>query len=139
MILAIAITALLAIPTEERTGLAVDTCQTIDRNTFYDDQGRVVFEQMLFWEVRDEKEVIKDWRLIKEHTPDVVHDFARNEYTLTFHDGDATRVVRAKKYRETHFQHDIELRNRDVLPKEYRTLLQKLRTITPHETDLIEE
>ncbi len=94
-----------------------DRCVAIEKNNFYDECGRLVFKQFIF---RDTDEIV-DWRLVKSgyellHTP--------TGPSLIWVDGDKFRRVDAKRYYETWTQHDPELIERDVLPKEDRRELK---------------
>lgn len=106
----------------------VDQVDVIETNHFYDDQARHVFDQLVFyeWSRRDSRYQICDWRLIKSPTQVPQKDEKRNLYTVTWHDGQVLRQVRAISVRETWTQFDPELIERQFLPKEWRKELTKL-------------
>jgi hypothetical protein len=134
MIFTIAIIALCIIPPDEATGVVCDEVSVIEKNAFFDDAGRHVFDQFVFWRKGEERPFdVSDWRLAKGQS--ITRDFARNRWTMTWHDGQVTRRVEARMYRETFRQYDIELTERDHLPKERRLTLLKLRE-QPHVSDL---
>jgi hypothetical protein len=111
--------------------VAIDQVELIEYNHFYDEQGRHVFDQMLFydWSARDARYQIRDWRLIKTTTQTPYYDAQRGFYVATWHDGLTLRQVRAGSIRETWTQYDPELTERSVLPKEHRRELSDIRKV----------
>ena len=111
--------------------VAIDQVDLIEYNHFYDEQGRHVFDQLIFydWSRRDSRYQIRDWRLIKSPTQVPHKDEKRNLYTVTWHDGQVLRQVRAISIRETWTQYDPELVERAVLPKEQRRELTTLKRV----------
>lgn len=109
--------------------VAVDQVDLIEYNHFYDEQGRHVFDQLLFydWSRRDARYQIRDWRLVKTTTQLPRKDAKRGLYTATWHDGQVMRQVRATAIRETWTQYDPELVERANLPKEQRRELSPAR------------
>jgi hypothetical protein len=112
--------------------VTVDQVDVIEYNHFYDDQGRHVFDQLIFydWSPGDNRYQIRDWRLIKHVSQTPQHDLQRGNYVATWHDGAALRQVRAASMRETWTQYDPELVERSVLPKEQRRELSEVRKAT---------
>jgi hypothetical protein len=106
-----------------------DTCDLVELNHFYDEHGRLVFDQIIFWDWsdRDARYQVRSWRLVK--TPDILpeRDFARGGYACIWVDGEVTRSVRSAGYRETWTQVDPELAEREILPKEKRRELSAVR------------
>jgi hypothetical protein len=100
----------------------VDSVELIEFNHFYDEQGRHVFDQMIFydWSQRDLRYQIRDWRLIKNANQAPRYDAQRGVYAATWHDGLMMRQVRGAAFRETWTQYDPELIERSHLPKEQR-------------------
>ena len=113
--LALATLAILPLP-----DVAEDYCYRIELNHFYDEDGRPVFSQVIFW---DERHVIawRNWR-VPEQTPWL--DRRRGGYVTQWLDGDKFRVVRAAHYNESWTQHDPELVDRDARPAFARRLLK---------------
>jgi hypothetical protein len=99
-----------------------DRCDLIDTNHFYDDEGRHVFDQLIFldWNGDDSRYDVRAWRLIK--SPDQVpyRDWSRGGYAVTWQDGEVVRTVRAEAVRETWTQYDPETLARATLPVEQR-------------------
>lgn len=110
----LALVAILPAPAPVR-----DECETIERNATYDECGKLVFLQWIFWGT----EHVQAWRLDKGQT--IERDYRRGGYVLRWHDGDTFREVRAKCYRETWTQYDPEQHDRDEWPKEWRRELSK--------------
>jgi hypothetical protein len=111
-------------------GAVYDTVDCMEINHFYDDAGRKVFEQVIFWDyditvtVKGEDyyldEAVRAWRLIKHPSQVPFHDHAANTWSAIWYDGDVLRHVSAKTVTETWTQYDRELSNRQLLPKEHR-------------------
>jgi hypothetical protein len=108
--------------------VATDQVDLIEYNHFYDEQGRHVFDQLIFyeWSRSESRYQIRDWRLIKTSTQIPYRDVRRNLYVVSWHDGQHLREVRSDQIRETWTQYDPELVERSVLPKEQRRELTSL-------------
>ena len=83
----------------------------IERNHYYDECGRHVFTQWIFWEWKDTRHEVIAWRLDK---PDF--RFQERPPCLRMDEG----RVDAECWRETWTQYDPELMERERFPKEYR-------------------
>lgn len=100
-----------------------DEIEVIELNHFYDDVGRLVFDQLIFWRA-DHRGVLQvgAWMLAKRGTLTEVPCVGRRAFLLST--GDAPdRVIHAKSYLQTHTQHDIEMTDRTRLPKNMRVPL----------------
>ena len=99
-----------------------ESVDLIEVNHFYDEQGRLVFDQVIFydWAPRDSRYMVRAWRLVKSPSQLPKQDFREGGYTAVWHDGDILRHVRAESKRETWTQYDPELVEREFLPKERR-------------------
>lgn len=116
---------LAAIPHSDVVTEAVDL---IEVNHFFDEQGRKVYDQVLFWDWNDwqgEYEVVA-WRMLKteRQRPRREGKIFITKWMDT-QEGDVWRCVMAKAFRETWTQHDPELREREKLSKEKRRGLSK--------------
>lgn len=155
--------------------VAIEQCDLIEHNYFYDDQERLIFVQYIFFDWSDfhNAYVIRAWRMAKGGTrilrrgdrddpptiqekekweayvdslnlpveiankakynsnnqnvylwtfdPMYPHkDYNTNMYVMNWSDGDLSRRVSAPQFRTTHSLFDIELINREILPKEKR-------------------
>lgn len=107
--------------------VARESCDLIEHNRFYDEHGRLVFEQVIFydWSDPEARYHVRDWRLVKNagQVPHVDHE--NGGYVAMWDDGDQMRRVHALSIRETWTQHDPELAEREYLPKENRAELRK--------------
>ena len=105
-----------------------DRCDLIEVNHFHDENGRRVFDQVIFyeWSPRDGRHQVQAWRLLKSQAQKPRYVFETGEYVATWHDGQTLREVRSFAARESWTQHDPELMEREFLPKEKRKELAKL-------------
>lgn len=107
-----------------------DNVDLTERNRFHDEQGRLVFEQMIFyrWSYRDSRHQVVAWRMLKTPSQVPRYDRRYSGYVATWHDtqnGDVFRRVISKSLRTTFTQHDPELAEREFLPKEKRCDLRR--------------
>ena len=112
---------------EPRVPTVEDRVDEIELNHLFDDNGRHVFTQTVFW---SQGEIVA-WRLWKPDKPHPVRLWESGEWSLCWHDGETLREVRAKRFKETHRQWDVELHQRSVLPQCKRRELLTPRTTTP--------
>ena len=108
--------------------VATDRVDLVELNHLYDEQGKHVFDQIIFydWSARSGRYNVCAWRLLK-HPHQVPHwDSKTGRYVALWRDGRLLRKVQAKTMRESWTQHDPELIERAFLPKEQRRELQKL-------------
>jgi hypothetical protein len=106
-----------------------DRVELIEVNHFYDESGKHVFDQLIFydWCEATGRHEVRAWRLLKKPTQYPRRDEPRGTFTALWHDGDVLRSVEARAIRETWTQHDPELSERQALPKNQRRELAKLR------------
>ncbi|WDI41243.1 hypothetical protein [Bremerella sp. P1] len=99
-----------------------DQVDLIEVNHYYDSQGRLIFDQVIFyeWSQSDARFHVTAWRLLKSSWQVPRKRWSDGAYTTTWKDGDVLRSVVGKNMRETWTQHDPELVERDYLPREYR-------------------
>lgn len=109
------------LPTDDVVRERVDM---IEVNRFYDDQGRLVFDQLLFYEWDGERHQLHAWRMIKTDNQIPEYSHGRKVWSATFKDGDVLRRIDAGYTRETITQYDPELSEREHLPKEKRRELR---------------
>lgn len=108
-----------------------ERCDVMELNHFYDEQGRLVFDQVVFydWSPRDERHQVRAWRLFKSRDQVPRRDWSGGGYVAVWFDGELLRRVRAQSCCETWTQFDPELVEREKLPKERR--LELLGTVKP--------
>ena len=130
MIPLLAILAASILPHEDTARESVDL---IEVNHFYDEHGRLVFDQVIFydWSSSDSRYNVRAWRLIKNPSQLPQRDWQAGGHAATWQDGEQIRTVRSQSIRETWTQYDPELAEREILPKEKR---KELRTVSVNKT-----
>lgn len=123
--LAVMMTAICLNPPEH---VASDHVDLIEVNHFYDEHGKLVFDQVIFydWCPQQCRFNVRAWRLLKNPTQIPVKNWEHGDYVAVWHDGELLREVRADAMRESWTQYDPELVEREYLPKEKRQELRKL-------------
>ena len=117
------LTALLSIVPVET--VVRDTVDVIEQNFFYDEQGRLVFEQLIYI---DENDDVIAWRMAKGGDIRPQYDHRTGEYVCLWWDDinfSGLRLVRSNHMRTTWTQHDPELAAREKLPQEQRRGFRK--------------
>lgn len=107
--------------------VATDRVDLIEVNHFFDEQGKHVFDQIIFydWSAQYSRYNVRAWRLLKNQAQMPQRDWRRDEFVTVWHDGAVLRKVRAETIRESWTQYDPELAERAYLPKEQRRELRK--------------
>jgi len=105
--------------------VARESCDRIEVNSFYDDQGRLVFDQLLFSDWDGERFQLRAWRMVKHQSqlPQLSNQTGR--YECRWFDGELERVVSAPVVSWSRTQYDPELTEREWLAKEHRRELRK--------------
>jgi hypothetical protein len=108
--------------------VATDCVDLIEINHFYDELGKHVFDQVIFydWSSQYGRYNVRAWRLLKRPAQIPQRDWTRGYYVALWHDGIVLRKVLAETVRESWTQYDPELVERAFLPKEQRRELRKL-------------
>ena len=108
--------------------VASDRVDLVELNHFYDEKGRLVFDQIIFydWSPANNRYNVRAWRLLKTPAQVPYRSWPRGEYVAVWHDGEILRKVRADSLRESWTQYDPELVEREFLPKEKRRELSRL-------------
>ena len=109
---------------------AVDEVDLIEINHFFDEQGRLVFDQIIYYDWSDEESryQVRDWRLLKNPSQIPLRNWRDGNFVSVWHDfkhRDVLRRVQAKTLRETWTQYDPELVEREFLPEERRRKLHQ--------------
>ena len=99
-----------------------DRVDVIELNHFYDDCGRHVFDQVIFWDFnwRQSRLEVRSWRMVKKESQLPRIDHGREDAFTLWNDGSVPREVRAPVLRESWEQYDPELVSREIVPKELR-------------------
>jgi len=111
-------------PTEQ---MVVDRVDLVEVNHYYDEHGRHVFDQTIFydWCPVQCRYNVRAWRLVKTVSQLPHRDWRTGEYVAVWHDGSVLRKVRADSFRESWTQYDPELIEQDYLPKDQRRDLRR--------------
>jgi hypothetical protein len=117
-----AVLLLSAVALDSHAGITADRVDLVELNHFYDEQGRLVFDQLIFydWFPDDARYQVRAWRLIKSPSQVPQRNLNGPGYHCMWQDGDLLRRVHATTMRETWTQYDPELTEREYLPKERR-------------------
>jgi len=123
--IAIVVLALATVITQP-DGVARDVVDVIEVNHVYDDDGRPVFTQQIFWvwSERESRYHVRAWRMVKEAAQLPRRDHVHGGYVAQWLDGQTLRAVHALSIRETWTQYDVEMLERETLPVEQRTPLK---------------
>jgi len=113
--------------------IARESCDKIEVNLFYDDQARLVFEQLLFYDWHDSAERfnLRGWRMVKNQSQLPRLNQFTNRYECHWMDGDIERIVTAPVVSYSQTQFDPELTEREFLAKERRRELRSPKSIHP--------
>lgn len=108
--------------------IARDRVDLIEINHFYDEQGRLVFDQIIFydWSPALSRYNVRAWRLLKNPAQIPHRNWRQRHFVTVWHDGDVLRKVESSSLRESWTQYDPELVEREFLPKERRRELRKI-------------
>lgn len=119
-----------------REDVATERVDLIEVNHFYDDQGRLVFDQLLFydWSHDDGRYQLRAWRMVKNNAQLPQRNWQSGGYSAIWQDGDVLRKISAPTTRESWTQYDPELTEREFLPKERRRELRSPKTLVAAKT-----
>lgn len=106
----------------EERDVAKDRVSLIEVNHVFDNQGRPVLCQAVFydWSAEQGDYRVRAWRLLKSEHQFPIRNFEQGGYNMLFHDGGLLREVRADSVRESWTQYDVEREECDKLPQEHR-------------------
>jgi hypothetical protein len=113
---------------------AEETVDLIEINHFHDDQGRPVFDQILFydWSPAQGRYQLRDWRLLKSQNQIPLASARDREFVAVWTDPktrDTLRATKAKIVRETWTHFDPELVEREYLAENLRRKLKDVPAI----------
>lgn len=122
----LAIAAICLLPSDETVQ---DRCDAIEINHCYDDEGRLLHTQVIFWDYDEQapNQRVAAWRLVKNPACRPIRNQNTGEWELLWSDEDGLRRVTARSFRETWTQHDPEMTSRDEFPKSQRRGLTQRR------------
>lgn len=107
----------------------ITTCDTVDVieiNHYYDQQGQLVLDQLIFYDWSPQKSHfdVRAWRLLESPIQTPRKDAATGRYVAIWRDAKTIRKVLAKNVRESWTQYDPEMVERRFLAREQRRDLQ---------------
>jgi hypothetical protein len=113
--------------------VARESVDLIELNHFYDEHGRLVFDQVIFydWCAAGARYNVRAWRLVKSTAQLPQRDWKGGGYQAMWQDGEQIRYIHSKSIRETWTQYDPELIEREYLPKERRKELRTVKMTRP--------
>ena len=116
--------------------VARESVDLIELNHFYDEHGRLVFDQVIFydWSAADARYNVRAWRLVKNPAQLPHRDWSSRGYSAMWQDGEQIRYIYSMSIRETWTQYDPELVEREYLPKERRKELRTVKFSRPAAT-----
>lgn len=119
-------TLLLAAIVPQPGDMLRDVVDVIEVNHVYDDDGRPVFTQVIFWDwwMSASRYHVRTWRMVKEAVQLPRRDHVHGGYVAQWLDGQTLRAVHALGIRETWTQYDVEMLERETLPVEQRSPLK---------------
>lgn len=126
----------LALDESSQKRVTTDEVDLVEVNHFYDDQGRLVFDQVIYynWCYDEHRYQVFDWRLLKGDTQVPLRDWRNGGYVSEWEDfkqGNGLRRVKSRSLRETWTQHDPELNERELLAEEKRRKLKRIPSVQP--------
>ena len=104
------------------TSEVVDRVDLIEVNHLYDQHGRHVIDQLIFydWDSATRRFQVRAWRLLKSEEQRPRKSWPKGDYVTTWRDQNIVRRVHAVQTRETWTTHDPEVREREIYPMEQR-------------------
>ena len=113
--------------------VARESVDLIELNHFYDEHGRLVFDQVIFydWAAGEARYNVRAWRLVKNAAQLPQRDWKDGGYSAMWQDGEQIRHIHSRSIRETWTQYDPELVEREYLPKERRKELRTVKVNRP--------
>jgi hypothetical protein len=99
-----------------------ESVDVVEVNHMFDDDGKPVLDQLLFYRWNRDRHELIDWRSVK--SPECLPACRGGRWECVWVDGIQLRRIRVGSVRESWTQWDPELIDRDVLPTDRR---QKLR------------
>lgn len=109
-----------------QTVIAKDHVDLVEVNHHYDEQGRLLFDQVIFyeWSPDQQRYNVRDWRLVKSPSQLPVRQ-SDGSFLAVWHDDRILRRVQARTKTESWTQYDPELVERQFLARNKRVNLTK--------------
>lgn len=139
------LTALILSIIPQDDGICRDFVDLVELNHLYDEKGDLVFDQLIWydWSESEGRFQVRAWRLVKDHGPMPIRQWfdkfdgqsanlltglpakGRGVWVSSWDDKGNFRRVTARSFTESWTQWDVELLEREHLPKEKRRELSK--------------
>ncbi|MBI1249471.1 hypothetical protein GC197_16725 [bacterium] len=105
----------------------VDRVDLIEINHLYDLQGRLVINQLIFyqWDNASQRFQVRAWRLLKTDDQLPRKSWNKDQYICLWRDMNVHRKVYADNVRETWTTYDPEVMERNLFPIENRSELSQ--------------
>ena len=105
----------------------VDRVDLIEINHLYDLQGRLVINQLIFyqWDSASQRFQVRAWRLLKSDDQLPRKSWNQDQYICLWRDMNVHRKVYAHNVRETWTTYDPEVMERNLFPIEHRSELSQ--------------
>jgi len=102
---------------------ASDHCDLIEHNSYHDASGRLVLDQLIFWEWSPslDRYHVREWTL-SDNDKQPQRDYRSGLWITKYTDRDAKldRVIKSAHYRRSFTQVDPERENQKLLPESER-------------------
>lgn len=96
-------------------------CHLIEKNNFYDGEGRLVFTQLIAWnQYPDGKLHVWFWKMFKDGTKNVTLIELRRGAEIWFDQDGQLVQIRSLSFLESWTQVDVEVLDRECIPQESR-------------------
>ena len=117
------ICSLLASPMDSAdTGSRIDEVEVLELNHFFDENGKHVFDQLIFWATYPKADLhVRGWRLVKSKS--MIPKKRGDKWETRWERNGVKYVVTARGFKETKTAFDPELRDRKAIPKDKRNNL----------------
>ncbi len=108
-------------------GTQIANCDYVEFNRYHDPDGRVVFNQMIFytWDLRNGRYDVRGWRLNPDGKSVVTRNWENLGYVIQWKDTSGVYKLTTDIVRYTYTDFDPELRERDFIPRDRRKPLFK--------------
>lgn len=119
---AVALCLLTVMSLSPDTPVSAETADLIELNHCYNEDGQLVFDQLIFWEWNEDESCynVAAYRVLRAETNALRFDWNQKEYVASWCDHGLLREIRAPHYRQTWTQYDPELEDRRRFPQEAR-------------------
>ncbi|MEW4455219.1 hypothetical protein AB1L30_21300 [Bremerella sp. JC817] len=117
----------------------VDRVDLIEINHLYDLQGRLVINQLIFyqWDSASQRFQVRAWRLLKTDDQLPRKSWNQDQYVCHWKDMNVHRKVYANNIRETWTTQDPEVLERNMFPIEHRSELSQPESLSKQQVAVV--